>query len=95
VVVACSCLQVCYPVLAKLALCRIDIHTYNYDSARLKGKPAEARGQTGKDDVAADAGLWLFSTVQLDSDTSSSKKNFEPAPRAVAQAPIGLGPPLL
>jgi hypothetical protein len=30
-------------VLAKLALCRMDIHIYNYDSAR-----PEARGQTGR-----------------------------------------------
>jgi hypothetical protein len=30
-------------VFAKLALCRMNIYTYNYDSAR-----AETRGQTGR-----------------------------------------------
>jgi hypothetical protein len=62
VAVACSCLHVCYSVLAKLALCRMDIHTYNYDSAR-------------------PAGIALL-------------KIFGPAPQAVAQAAMGLGPPL-
>jgi hypothetical protein len=46
----------------------MDIHTYNYDSARL-----EDRGQTGRGGATADAGLQLFSKVQPDSDTSSSK----------------------
>jgi hypothetical protein len=46
VVVACSCLHVCYPVLAKLALCRMDIYTYNYESARLEARPAETKGQS-------------------------------------------------
>jgi hypothetical protein len=54
VVVACSCLHVCYPVLAKLALCRMDIHIYiyiyiyiyNYDSVKPETRPAEARGQS-------------------------------------------------
>jgi hypothetical protein len=74
VVVACSCLHVCYPVLAKLVLCQMDIHTYNYDSARPEGRLAEARGQTSRGGTTADAGLQFFITVQPDSNTSSSKK---------------------
>jgi hypothetical protein len=63
----------------------MDIHTYNYDSAR-------PEGQNSRGGVAADAGLQLFSTVQPDSDTSSSKNIL--GMWAVAQAAIDLGLPL-